>query len=276
MSGYPKAMTHPNAVKGSTKAIEGFDPNSGKKFTDYQGNADKFPPVTVHNADQEARHRAGGYVTADDNAVMLAYRDYPVWMKNAEGAEVLANNAADEERHAADGFERKGKGNPDAVQKAYASPYDPDALDQEWPKMIDGVLTEDPSKDQSGYQFYPMWCGDKLVNTEAEEREARGGMILRDGKLIGETTAEPEKVADPHRDALVAVAKMRGINVTDEMGADDIEAALFRPTTLAEEKDKIAEGEKASLLAEASERGIKVDKRWNVAKLRDALKSEAA
>lgn len=270
---YPKTMTHPNAVKGTTTAIRGIDA-AGRTVTDYQGTADKFPPVTVHNADQEGKHRAAGYVTDDDLIVMQTYRDYPVWLVHANGLEAIANSKAAEDKFISEGFERKGKGNAEAVQKAYASPYDPDAIDQEWPKMIDGVLTQDPEKDQTGFQHYPMWVGARLVDSEVEERDARGGTILRDGKLIG-VEAEPPK-ADPRRAALLVVANMRGIAVTDEMQADDIEAALFRPTTLDAEKDKTAQVEKDALLAEAAQRGVKIDKRWNTAKLRQAIEVRAA
>lgn len=101
---YPKVMTHPQERRGTVKTIEGTDPGSGKKFTDFQGTPDMFPPVTVYDPDMEELHRAKGYRPAG-NSDPLAFADgqampssghvhqeYPKWVGDR-----IVNSAAEEQ-----------------------------------------------------------------------------------------------------------------------------------------------------------------------------------
>ena len=57
---YPKMMQHPHARKGAATKL---DPNLPDRKSDWQGSPDKFPPVLVHNEDQEEQYLAQGYWT---------------------------------------------------------------------------------------------------------------------------------------------------------------------------------------------------------------------
>lgn len=58
---YPMDMVHPNARQGRAIAVTEPDPVTGRVVTDYHGTPDLFPPVTVHNEDQEEEYFAKGY-----------------------------------------------------------------------------------------------------------------------------------------------------------------------------------------------------------------------
>lgn len=91
---YPKVMVHPHAVK-ATSGVSGS--------MDAIRPGDRFPPVTVNNADQEAWHRAQGYVAggkgdaaafANAHAGPLSdhvHIEYPKWI-----GDVLVKSAAEE------------------------------------------------------------------------------------------------------------------------------------------------------------------------------------
>lgn len=282
MSKYPLTLHHPAFVKGTTTRVPVLDANgapvmrNGMPDFNYRGTSDRFPPVDVQNEDQEFQYRAKGYGSTTDIVTPPTYHEYPVWLKNADGAEVMAKDAHEEAEFLNGGYERKGKSDPEAVERSIANPYDPDFEADEWPKMVDGKLMQDPNK-SDGALHYPMWVGDSIVKNEAEERAARGGAIFRDGKLIGGEVypAAPVKAADPRRDALVTLAGIKGVPVTDDMDADTIEAALFRPAVDPAPSPQET-SDRAALFAQAEAADVKIDKRWSNDKIRAALADQAA
>jgi hypothetical protein len=211
MSRYPKILVHPNYRKGTAKPVDTYDAN-GKKVIDYQGTPDVFPSVTVHIGDQEELYRAKGYYDpAEGEPSKMSYQDFPVWLSHPDGLPaVLANDATQEETHVSNGYVRPGKGDPEAVQAALASPYDPNRVTSEWPKMVDGVLV-DPTK-ADDFLKYPMWVGDKLVHNEAQERAARG--------------LPEDEPSTPDRDLMLLEADERGIKIDKRWSDAKIRAAL--------------------------------------------------
>ena len=57
-----RVMRHPHARKGKITPITGTDPVSGRAFTDYQGEPDMFPEITVKDPETETYYRARGYL----------------------------------------------------------------------------------------------------------------------------------------------------------------------------------------------------------------------
>lgn len=295
MSAYPKAMTHPNATKSQITRIEGVDV-AGRKVVDYSGTADRFPPVTVTNEDQEARHRAQGYLTAEDHIEKQAYEDYPVWMSNSStGDSRLAETAEEEENLVVQGYARPIAPDPEAVERAYAAPYVPGQSVQEWPKVVNGVVMDDPGGDNGGPKEFPKWVHhpdrsqahlDICVENAQQESEARKRFGL-------EAAVAPISAV---RKKLETLAEIEGISFdaewTDKQLRDAIlkelpEAAALndRPVESKEEAPVVEKPEelileeiedKGTLIAIAEDRGVYVDKRWSVAKIRDALIQDAA
>lgn len=210
MSGVPayeaRVMKHPHARKGVIHAIKGLDPVSGRPFTDSHGDPDVFPDVTVKDETTEAYYRSRGYLFAGEVPPPPAeYSEYPVMLIHPEHVEAVpddfsvekgdhgevirhripgspekypprqANNAADEADLAKKGYARSGSDNPDAVERAKASPYNPTLHHQEFPKLVDGVMI-DPGAPVGGPQQYPKWVGDKVVNNADEERALTGSV----------------------------------------------------------------------------------------------------
>ena len=58
---YPKMMTHPHFRKSESTKL---NPDLSDKRSDFQGSPERFPPVLVHNEDDEEMHAAQGYVPA--------------------------------------------------------------------------------------------------------------------------------------------------------------------------------------------------------------------
>jgi hypothetical protein len=88
---YPKMMQHPHAKRGGTVKL---DPNVADRRSNWQGEPDKFPPVLVHNSDQEEQYLAQGYWTAGTSSpeafaaanaspIPADYvsQEYPKWVK---------------------------------------------------------------------------------------------------------------------------------------------------------------------------------------------------
>lgn len=118
---YPKHMTHPQYHPGSI----GVEKTGAGGFKYWEGGTSvKFPPVLVHNQDDEEFHKAKGYISdakSDINAFNRAHavaashtnyvpQEYPKWVGN-----VLVDNA-DEELAALEG--------PKPAPEPMASPVD--------------------------------------------------------------------------------------------------------------------------------------------------------
>jgi len=78
-------MAHPQYRPAEVTPIEGtgvLNPVTGEEVrTDFQGTAERFPPVQVNNEDQEAYHASLGYQPAgksDPSAYARAIADTPV------------------------------------------------------------------------------------------------------------------------------------------------------------------------------------------------------
>lgn len=243
MSEYPKVMTHPNAVKAKITAVESTDA-AGRTVRDYMGTADRFPPVTVTNADQEERHRAQGYVTQKDQVKQQQYEDYPVWLKHPKTEEtMLATSAQHEAELGEQGFQRQGVGDPEAVRRAYAVPHIPNRTTEEYPKMVNGVLVQDPEKDHTGFAEYPKWVNDP--------DKKRGHNILVSNRHEEELAKEQLGISNEARPAEQEPSPEDGSNEIDLDAIDD----------------------KDTLISLAKERNVKYDKRWSVAKFRSVLRA---
>lgn len=195
MTDYPIRMTHPQAAKSVITKVE-----STYGRPDYHGTPDRFPPVTVNNAMQEANHRAMGYIVQGEAPPPYVYADYPKMLTHPKhvaavldeqipqkddvsGAinmilikgkpEVLppvqVNNPEEEAEWIEKGYELPGKADPDAIQTSISSPYVPGRVTQEFPKMVNGKVI-DPNAG-NGFAKYPMWLGGTVVNNEREELE---------------------------------------------------------------------------------------------------------
>ena len=207
MTTYPVTMTHPQAKRSTVRQITGQDPNSGRKFTDSHGDPDRFPPVTVNTEEQEEEYRAKGYLAAGDSPIQVdGYHDFPKWLVHPDYVEgspninplfdpegrlvraaikgtpdklppLLVNDTAQQKAAFAQGYIEQVAPDPRAMEALAASPYVPGRVTSEYPKMVDGVLVEDPDIDQSGFQEYPKWVGDNLVNSRAEELALTGAPV---------------------------------------------------------------------------------------------------
>lgn len=94
-------MFHPHAQKAKTEKV---DPYATDKKSDWQGTPEKFPPVLVHNQEQEEEHASRGYISrgkSDASAFKDAWTElpepdyepeqYPKWVNG-----VLVNNEEEE------------------------------------------------------------------------------------------------------------------------------------------------------------------------------------
>lgn len=200
----PKLMKHPHARKGEIHEIKGKDAISGREFTDYQGDPDVFPDVTVKDPTTEAYYRSRGYLIPGEVPPPPAeYSEYPVMLvhpnhvdavaddftiEKAENGEIVrhripgspekfppkaANSKSEEKKLGQEGYKRAGQDNPDAIRTAKANPHRPGRKTEEFPKIVDGRVY-DPHADHGGPSEYPKWIGDKLVNNRAEEESLTG------------------------------------------------------------------------------------------------------
>lgn len=187
MTGYPKWMNHPHYRKGTATLVEGTDPVSGRKFKDYKGTSDRLPPLFVENADQEEHARMRGYLDPGEAPPAIAHgAEYPLMMVHPDHVDaipdekvphsvdggpvtivvipgkpekyphVTVQDADQEAAWRAKGYDRPGVCDPAAVQTARANPHGIGNKGGEWPKIINGVLTQDPNAKPVENQ-YPMW-----------------------------------------------------------------------------------------------------------------------
>lgn len=200
----PKLMKHPHARKGVIHEIKGKDAVSGREFTDYQGDPDVFPDVTVKDANTEAYYRSRGYLVPGEVPPPPAeYSEYPVMLVHPDHVDaipddfaiekgdngeiirhripgspeqfpsMIATSKQDEKRLGAKGYKRAGADDPEAIRRSKANPYKAGRETQEFPKMVDGHVV-DPHANRGGPAEYPKWVGEKLVNNRAEEEAITG------------------------------------------------------------------------------------------------------
>lgn len=314
---YPKHMSHPAFVRGTVKAVVGEDPVSGKKFTDYQGTPDRFAPVDVTSADEEAQYRAKGYQPFGEAAVgAVGYLEYPKMLAHpdhepatqaiaatvngggqivtpeipgraAKFAPVTVKDQDEEAEAMRKGYRAPGTPDPDAVQAAISSPYDPNRVTQEYPKVVNGRVVHDPGVDRSGVQEYPKWInieghphGGKTVDSREEEEALTGkkteaAAAKPPTSPASETKFERAQRLKAEADAAMAVAQA-------EMDAEEARAVQSAETVTAAPQGQATintpppPSDRAALFADLTARGIPFSNRWNTDKLRKALEAQQA
>lgn len=198
----PKTLNHPQYRKSVPQKYVTMQ--DGVELVNWRGDPDLFPPITVNNPEQEAFYRAKGYLAPGESVPKPAdYAEYPVMLshpghvdkipddfdikRGTDGGIIstripgslekfppmMAKDEAEEEALNTKGYQRVGRADSDASERAQASPYDPNYTAKEFPKMVDGKIV-DPHNTMA-HDRYPMWVGDILVNDEIEERAVRGG-----------------------------------------------------------------------------------------------------
>lgn len=235
MSTYPLNMTHPQGKKSEIREVAGQDANSGRKFTDTFGTPDRFPPIVVNNQDQEEEYRAKGYLASGESPIHVdGYHDFPKWLVHPEFVEevplvnalfdpegrlvraaipgtpakypsLLVTDLAGQKTAFARGYIEQVAPDPRAMEALVASPYVPGRVTSEYPKMVDGVLVQDPAIDQSGFQEYPKWVGDNLVNSRAEELALNKGLE----PIVDAPSAFTERANELKRQAMTWTPEMR-------------------------------------------------------------------
>lgn len=283
--GFPQHMVHP---QHKPAVLAKFDSSVA-----VPGAPERFPPVEVHSADQEEMLRARGYLRyGEAMPKVVAFSEYPKTLVHPQHAPAVpASKAAsmvngqlvqidipgkpavhpdvivrdeDEELEWLDkGWREPGRSDEIAFERATLAPGKPG---EEWPKWIDGVLTQDPDAPADLTKDYPKWLHfddgtSVLVNDPAHEQRV---MVAREtGPPEVEPAASKPYVplqSEPHVDPEYA----QFLAWKAAKAAQDAQAA------------QSSEDERAALLAQAEERGIEVDGRWGVRRLREALASEEA
>lgn len=275
MTSYPKTMTHPHARKGSYKPVPGSgravrqdDGTPGEKLMAYQGTPDRLPPLFVENAEQEERARAKGYLDFGEAPPPVAgYSEYPLMLvhpkhvdavpeerrpyRTTEGGplewniipgkpeqfpNVTVNDADQEEAWKAKGYERPGRADPQAVADARASPYVPGRTTSEWPKMVNGVLVEDPDAPPSGPEEYPLWIttgkhpdtGEAMGKTVASREEEIALCKKLDLPLRAALTKVP---AEPEGAVTVTMSRPEDIKAMRDAGHEVADNGTLAPLT---------------------------------------------
>lgn len=94
--------------------------------------------------------------------------------------DVFVETAAQEEEYVAKGYVPAGQSNPAAFSTAHASPFVAGRTTSEYPKMVNGVMVNDPNAAPSGPLQYPKYVTPKgateavLVASAAEEERVMG------------------------------------------------------------------------------------------------------
>lgn len=232
---FPKLMRHPHHRPGAA-GRKTAHPSGREMLATYEsGRADLFPPVQVHDPDQEAQHRALGYIGADETPKVEGFSEYPKWVHHPDHAAEIRDQAGtittaelfpprlvrgEEEELAAmdEGYGESGRSDPAAYQRQAAMPYDPNRpAASEYPKMVDGVLVQDPNKPASDFQEYPKWVGAVLVNSRAEEDAL---LAQAAGAETADAAPPPEKSAE--RQQLLVEAAELGVEANKHWSLDTL------------------------------------------------------
>jgi hypothetical protein len=284
--GFPIIMVHP---QHRAATVQDFDSNDG-----LPGTPERFPPIEVHSPDQEAETRARGYLRHGEAVPKVAdFSEFPKMMRHpkhvdaippSQGAQMVdgrlttypipgvpekfpdatAKDADEQAVWEAKGYEAAGVEDPLAFERATVSPGKPG---DDWPKWVDGVLMQDPDAPPDMTGQYPKWLhfegGDSvLVQNVAQEASV---LASRGGK---QTAPEPQP-AKPYVEPAARDAEYEEFLAWKAARAKATEPLA----TLADAKE---DEERATLIALADETGVKVDKRWGIAKLREAVMGEQA
>jgi hypothetical protein len=322
---FPKAMVHPAHSKGIQGRPATMNKETGQFNADaIQGTPCRFPPIQAATKEEEDFYRAKGYlVDGEKAAAVVGYTEYPKMLVHPEHVDAvpdqlhahketsdgptvmtvvkgvpekfphaIVNSREEETAWNIKGYEMPRLPDPQAVERSRANPYDPDRKISDYPKMVNGVLIQDPKINTSGIQEFPKWIGDKLVNSAEEEIELLGNHGVTDAQIesiLMERRAASERDDDVEVTRIELLLMDQGIEVkdkphgtvwrrlpkesaeivskTDDGGFTQVSAEIKVPLSELEDRNV--------LLALAEQNGIKVDKRWNADKIRAAL-TEAA
>lgn len=323
---YPKRMVHPGYQKGTVKEIHGVDAVSGRKFLDYQGTPDRYPPVDVINHDIEAQYRAKGYLAfGEAGGGSINYREYPKMLvhpdhvppaqaiaavlnganqvlspevpaKAAVWPDIAVANPQEEAAAIAKGYLAPGKPDPDAMQAAISSPYDPSRVTEEYPKMVNGALVEDPAI-QGGPQQYPKWVnlpdhphGGKEVRNRAEEDALLGRpsappvATASPGPPVGESKFQRAQRLKAEAEAAMAAAEAE--MAEEDAPEPEVSPPPAEPTPSPETppgvenppavQEPATTTDRQALYTQLEARGIAYSNRWPTPKLVAALQEQAA
>lgn len=190
-------------------------------------------------------------------------------------APVTVNNELQEAEYEAKGYKRPGKSDARAFETALASPYDPNKVSTEWPKMVNGVETWPPGHAKGGPIEYPKWVGNTLVGSKEEEDTLLGSSeYLSDAQvdiLISKRRSASADNDEDEVDRIEGILTNKGIAWKDKPhGTTWTRVGPAEPELVKEVSDRDL------LLAEAAEKGVTVDKRWNAVKLRQAIDAHVA
>lgn len=254
----------------------------------HDGAPERFPPAQVHSPEQEEMFRARGYLRIGEappapaiNPLefpkMLVHPDHvdgvpatqesiiegnrvlivPVPAKPEKYPHHIVNTPEEQAEWEAKGYRLPGTWDEGAYEHSLYAAGEPG---DEWPKWIDGVLTEDPAKANIRPDEYPKFLSfddgsEKIVYSAAEEARAKAVHAAR-GSIKHEPVKPPaESSYDAEFAEFLEFKKWKA-------------AQLMAARAEAEEA---AADERAALIAEAETRGVEVDKRWGAKKLREAL-----
>ncbi len=137
----------------------------------------RYPLVMHHPAYKAARKISDARPAVPPAPGRPLIQAVPEQWEPEKWAPVTVQNEDQEAQHTAKGYLAAGNPNPQAFEKAFANPHVPGRVDSEYPKMVDGVLVQDPNAvDPNAIQEYPKWLtpsqGDSILVHSAEE-EAR-------------------------------------------------------------------------------------------------------
>jgi len=192
---------------------------------------------------------------------------------------VIVNDAAEEAAWQEKGYAEPVRSDPQAFERLHAVPYDPDSRVNGYPRWENGVLVNDPGVDTSGRQQYPKWVSGILVESAAEEVALLDGTSefpdARVEALLSERRAASEREDEKTVTRIETLLAAHGIEVKDKPHGTVWRRVEKIPTC----EDAIAEAaeqvDRAQLIREAEAHGIKIDKRWSLAKLQEALAAAA-
>lgn len=157
---YPLVMHHPGAmpaVLSDARNESGLRP----------AQSARFQPVTVNNEDQEAQHRAQGYLPINEP-------------------------------------------NEAAFVRVQAAPMPFGHSVEEWPKMVNGRLVEDPNNPrQVGPIEYPKWVAGRIVQNRDEELELLGPQP--EPEALTESLASIEDAAETHEQMAIFAEDLAAI-----------------------------------------------------------------
>lgn len=284
--GFPQMMVHP---QHRAAVLADFSSGDG-----LPGAPERYPPIEVHDENQEAATRARGYLRYGEQMPKLAeYNEFPKVMSHPEHVDPVAptkgarpdgnggmvifdipgtpermpnvtvRNEDEEAEWQAKGYAAAGHSDGYAFERAHVSAGDPGS---EWPKWVDGVLMQDPDAPVDLTKDYPKWLhfeegASVLVNDPSHEAR----VLLSRGSEKHEPIKQPE--APKPYVPLVPTPRSDDPDYVEFLAWKEARAKAHADPA----PDPAEDEDRATLIALAEETGIKVDKRWRLSRLREAV-----